>query len=402
MARVTLVVNDARESSETFLHTLGDLLVAEGHQVVVHQQSPGRATMPGADVVGGEGAATTTALPPVTDRRFAMAAARLAAAHPSLGRDVARRAAQRFGRGPRAVRAAALALPILSSTPDVVHVSFSGIAVALADAWEMLDGAAKLIISCRGSGELVAPILDPALRRPLGEVLARADGVHVVADCIAEVVRELAPDGVAPTLIRPAIDLAGFEPRQPRRSAAEPVRIVTVSRLHWIKAIDVQLLALAELRSHGVPATLDVVGDGPERGPLEFRARSLGLGPSVRFLGAADRARVRTCLSCADVFVLSSLSEGTSNAVLEAMAAGVPVVSSSVGGMSEVLTDGHDALLVAPSDPSALAGALRRLVAEPQLATRLADNASATVSSGFGLDRQRHELAAFYRAVLSA
>src|SRR5262249_56746103 len=100
---------------------------------------------------------------------------------------------------------------------------------------------------------------------------------------------------------------------------------------------------------------LVIVGDGPLRESLAGQARTLGVEDSVRFEGTV--ADVRPVLAAMDVFVLPSRAEGMSNALLEAMAAGRPVVATAVGGNTEVVTDGETGLLVPPANPAAIARA---------------------------------------------
>jgi len=409
VARVTLVVNEAGAGSETFLRAMASILVDIGHDVTVHALLAGRATAAGDGGTGGTSGADRTgrappgrsgALPSLRSPRFLRAAAHLARTHPDAAGKAGQRALQRFGPGPRALSAAALAAPILATGPDVVHLGFSGIAVALHDALELLDPGTRIVVSCRGSGELVQPVIDPTLGPRLGQALARADAVHVVSDAVGAVVRGL---GVGPErvhLIRPAIDTTRFAPRGPRRPPGEVLQLVTVGRLHWVKSVETQIDAVALLAGRGRDVRLTVVGDGPERLALTFRADVLGVADRVRLVGAQPPDRVRDLVEEADAFVLSSWSEGTSNAVLEAMALAVPVVSTDVGGMPEVIAVGHDGMLVPPGDPGTLAGAVERLFDQGGSAGRLGDAGRQTVLGGFTLDRQRDDIRAMYRAVL--
>jgi sugar transferase (PEP-CTERM/EpsH1 system associated) len=136
-------------------------------------------------------------------------------------------------------------------------------------------------------------------------------------------------------------------------------RIVgTVGRLVPVKDQATLVDAVAELGRGGVTATLVIAGDGPERARLEARAAERGV--DLRLLGY--RPDVDRVLAALDVFVLSSTSEGLSNTILEAMAAGRPVVATRVGGAEEMIADGVTGVLVPPSDASAMAGALRRVL----------------------------------------
>lgn len=183
--------------------------------------------------------------------------------------------------------------------------------------------------------------------------------------------------------IRNGVDLARFR-RVDRRVArgrldldASELVIGTIGRLVPVKNQALLLAAMAELRTGGVGGTTLIAGDGPLRDDLEARAASAGLASGVRFLG--ERHDVEQVLAALDVFVLTSASEGLSNTIQEAMAAGLPVVATRVGGAEELVQDGHTGLLVPPDDTEALAAALRRLAHRPgeRLAMGLAGRARA-------------------------
>ena len=157
-----------------------------------------------------------------------------------------------------------------------------------------------------------------------------------------------------------------FESAPPAALDIEGPVILCVANLIWYKGHRHLLEACALLRDRGVAGTLVLAGDGPERGRLEQLADELAV--DVRFLGR--RTDIAALLASADVCVLPSLTEGQSNAVMEAMAAGKAVVATNVGGTGELLRDGRG-ILVPPADAQALARALSRVLQDPELAARL-------------------------------
>lgn len=137
-----------------------------------------------------------------------------------------------------------------------------------------------------------------------------------------------------------------------------------------------------------------LVGDGELRDELEAQARSLGLGDHVQFTGA--RADVPELLASFDVFAFPSLFEGFCVAVIEAQAAGVPVVATPVGGIRETVVHGETGLLVPPRDPAALAEAIVRLLDSPDEARRLAGEARRQVRERFSETRMVEETLTLY------
>ena len=177
-----------------------------------------------------------------------------------------------------------------------------------------------------------------------------------------------------------------------RRS--DPV-IGTVARLGYEKNQGDLLVAAAGIRKTFPKAHVVLAGDGPERSALEARAGELGLGHNVHFLGF--RRDVRNILNGLDVFVLPSLYEGFPNAVLEAMACGLPVVATNVGGTSEAVIHGCTGLLVPPSDPPALEEALGALLANPALRRRMGREGLKRVKRFFPLEKQIRNLIELYQ-----
>ena len=147
--------------------------------------------------------------------------------------------------------------------------------------------------------------------------------------------------------------------------------IGTVGRLVPVKDQATLLAAFAAVREAFPGVTLVLVGDGPERSALECQAHALGIRPHVRFLG--ERTDVAELVHLFDVFVLSSVSEGMPLTVLEAMAAGRPVVATNVGGLPEVVEHGATGLLVPAGDPRAMAEAIAKLLREPGVRARMGE-----------------------------
>ena len=175
--------------------------------------------------------------------------------------------------------------------------------------------------------------------------------------------------------------------------------LTTVAVLRQPKGIDDMLDALpAILRRH--PEAVHVIaGDGPHRDALEAHAATAGLEGSVRFMGrVADVARV---LGASNVFVLPSHTEALPTVVIEAMAAGLPVVATDVGGTAELLDPTSTGILVPPRDPTRLADAVTRLLDAPRQAEALGIAARRAATERFGIDRQAARLADEYRVLVA-
>ena len=164
----------------------------------------------------------------------------------------------------------------------------------------------------------------------------------------------------------------------------EDARVIgTVGRLNEVKRQDLLVRAFARVRARHADTWLLLVGDGPERSRLERLANELGIFGRTLFTGY--QSRTEHFLSAMDVFALSSRHEGLPLALLEAWAAGLPVVSSAVGGIPRVVEDGRSGLLFESGDEAALADALVQLLDRPQFAAELGAAGKARVSSQYSL-----------------
>jgi glycosyltransferase involved in cell wall biosynthesis len=177
-------------------------------------------------------------------------------------------------------------------------------------------------------------------------------------------------------------------------ATGQPI-ILTTARLDKQKGHS-HLLAAAALVREGL---FVLAGNGPERIALEARARQLGVADRVIFLGHRDD--IPDLMASCDLFVLPSLNEGLPLSVLEAMAAGKPVIASAIGGMDEIIMSGETGLLVPPADPASLAGAIRMLLSDSVFAQRLATAGKAYVHRKFSAETMVRRVAQIYDELLS-
>lgn len=187
-----------------------------------------------------------------------------------------------------------------------------------------------------------------------------------------------------------------------RLGMADDERVVlAIGRLSHEKGHLDLISAFAGLRTAhpGLVAKLVIVGDGPERNKLETAVSSLGLSERVIFAGHNNNVRV--FYAAADLLALPSHTEGSPNVVLEAMAAGVPIVATAVGGVPEIVEDNESALLVSAGDLSAMATAIARLFTDKELARRLTANASATIAARHTPKSYVNSLMEIYQQVTS-
>lgn len=199
-------------------------------------------------------------------------------------------------------------------------------------------------------------------------------------------------------LLPNVVDTEHFQPSKQRHT--RQVRLLSVGRLVQQKRVDRFLTVLAKVRSVAkVPVLGIIVGDGPLRPSLEQQAKALGLLPEVvDFRGQFPDMRL--IYQEADILVLTSDHEGMPNVVLEAMASGLPVVATRVGGVPEVVQDGLTGYLVSPHDEDSMVEALLRLIHQPSLRAEMGRSGRAYVEQYHSLQRLPLWLQGLYEVVL--
>jgi glycosyltransferase involved in cell wall biosynthesis len=201
------------------------------------------------------------------------------------------------------------------------------------------------------------------------------------------------------------VDVERFQPEGAdlrERFALQGKRVVvTVARLVPLKNVRLLIDALALLRRRLPDVHLLVVGDGPQREALERSAAGFGIGESVTFAGRIDHEETPAWFRSGDVFALSSDFDNSPNAVLEAMACGLPVAATDVGGVRE-LVGSAGAVLVRPRDTDALAGALERYLASPEEARAAGMRNRARTLTEFSWRASALRLLAVYDRVIAA
>jgi sugar transferase (PEP-CTERM/EpsH1 system associated) len=293
--------------------------------------------------------------------------------------------------------------------PTVVHTRNLGTV-------DMQWVAALAAVPHRVHGEHGWEVDDPRglSRRSLRIRRACRPVIHRYVPMSQDIARWLERDvGVPADRIRQlysGVDVERFRPGGPRATdaagAAEGAgagrgpTLGTIGRLDPVKNQEALLEAFARLRQRHAGLQLVIVGDGPLRGHLQSRARSLGVAGDVTFTGS--RTDTPELLRSFDVFVLPSVNEGISNTILEAMACGVPVVASGVGGNPELVVDGACGSLYDPADPQALQQAILPYLGDPALRERQGRAARERVVQNFSLHSMVGRYLALYDELLAA
>lgn len=268
---------------------------------------------------------------------------------------------------------------------SIVHIHFGGRSVCR---------LARAATRARIVRHLHGRILEPRGLAPVSFSARDTDATvavsHSVASCVVDGRARVIYAGVA----IPEDNLA------PQRHAARsPIVIGAAGRLVELKGFDYLVRAVAAVRREFPDLRVELAGAGPFRPKLEDAVSRSGLRQHIEFLGWIDD--LKPVLAGWDVFVMPSLEEGFPVAALDAMAAGLPVLATSVGGVPELIQDGKTGCLVPPGDSDALAAGLRLLLANPELRLDMGTAGYRHVRDHFRVDKMAQNFARLYDELLS-
>ena len=267
---------------------------------------------------------------------------------------------------------------------DHAHAHFATSAADLASLVWRMDGP-SYSVTAHAKDIWHEQVRPDDLRRKLGH----ARFVATVSEQNRRYLASILDDGERVRVVSNSVDLRRMG--EPAVRTPEPLLVVSVARLVEKKGLEDLVAACGILRARGVAVKLEIAGEGPLRSSLAAAAAAAGLGEVLR--GALPHEQVRELFQRASVFCLpcvvaaSGDRDGLPTSVLEAMALGVPVVTTDVNGLTETVIDGETGLIVPEHDPAALAAALQRVLADPELATRLSERARTHVEQGFSLEQ---------------
>jgi L-malate glycosyltransferase len=286
---------------------------------------------------------------------------------------------------------------------DVVHAHYAiphATSAVLARAVLAADGhgpAPRLVTTLHGT-DITLVGSDPSFLPLTQFSIAASDAVTTPSAWLAGATFERLriPASVQIDVVPNFVDAARFRPGEP--VAHEAPVLVHVSNFRPLKRVGDVLAVFAAIRAER-PARLRLVGDGPDRAGLEAQVAARGLSADVEFLG--EQIDLPAVLRGADLFLLPSETESFGLVALEAMACGLPVVASAVGGLPEVVADGETGFLCPMGDVGAMAAAARRLLDDAPARARFGAAARRRAESEFRLDPAVDRYVDIYRRVLA-
>jgi colanic acid/amylovoran biosynthesis glycosyltransferase len=283
--------------------------------------------------------------------------------------------------------------------PDLLHFEFGSLAPERMYLKELLN--CRMVVSFRGYDLNYVGLDRPGYFQAVWD---EADVLHLLGEDLWQRAQSRGcPADKRHVLIQPAIDVDEFKPKacDNRQDPACPLRILSVGRLEWKKGYEYALQAVRLLLDRGIACEYHILGGGNYLEAIAFACHQMGLEGVVNLLGAQPQPVVKEQLAWADVLLHAAVSEGFSNAVIEAQAMRLPVVCSDADGLQENIVEGVTGFGVPRRDPQALADKLAQLAENPELRWRMGIAGRERVLRCFRLEDQITAFENLYRELLS-
>lgn len=360
--RIGFVIGAYAKPSETFVSRKVEFLLTQGHEVVVFQLRPlpdGRKQDAAGPILvnlrGDRSGLIRSLLSTV--KELALAPRRTAG--------VCFRAKSRRYPNPGRLDRLPRYLQIAKHNLDILHVHFASNLPPILGVKDVVG--VPVVVSLLGSD--VTSSEEYGFPEFLRLVPQESDALIAACAFLAHEFRRRASSRAAIHVLAPEVPAEFFHVE--RRYEGTHCRLLTVARLHWKKGLTYAVDAARELKRRGLSFSYEIIGDGEDVERLRNAIHDGGLEGTVALQGPRDPREIPDALARADIFLLPSVNEGAAGALLEAQAAGLPVVSTRVGGIPESVRDLQTGFLVPPRDSKALADAIERLIRNPALRQQL-------------------------------
>ena len=291
-------------------------------------------------------------------------------------------------------------LPPFLDNLDIFHIQWAKTLVQYPEFIEKLT--CPVVLSLRGAHINYSPLSDKVLAQKYMKYFPMVAGFHAVSNAIAKEVEKYTADPGKITVIHPAVKRKLINHEQTKKTIeSEKIIIISVGRCHWKKGYTFALDAMALLKKKDVQFHYTIIAAGRDHEHISYQIQDLGLSEYVSFINGLSHEEALNQLSKSDIFLLPSLEEGISNAVLEAMALGIPVISTDCGGMGEVIRNGKNSFLVPVRDAESMAKTIRNFIDLDEMEkNNIIFNARETIRQNHLLSNQINQFNSFYNRMI--
>lgn len=293
-------------------------------------------------------------------------------------------------------------LPPLLDNLDIFHIQWAKTLVRYPEFINNLK--CPVVLSLRGAHINYSPLADKDLSQKYKQYFPLISGFHAVSDAIAREAEKYAADPKIITVIRPAVNNSLLKklPTPIIFNSKQVLKIISVGRCHWKKGYTYALDAMLLLKKSNFNFHYWIIATGIDKEHIKYQISNLGLYENVTLIKGLPHDKTIEMVSRADLFLLPSLEEGISNAVLEAMALGTIVISTNCGGMGEVLENGENGYIIPVRDIDALTKTIQMVSKLPEDEKRkIILNAKQTIQTRHLLPDQIKKFSSLYKGIHS-
>lgn len=290
-------------------------------------------------------------------------------------------------------------LPIILYRPDILHIQW---ARDLEFYWFLKKKfQIKIIVSLRGAHINYTPIVEPRMATIYRNTFPYVDAFHAVSDAILLESQKYGAPASKIKIIHSPIQLSFFDAFTPLKKSNENIiKLISIGRFHWKKGFKYVLDAVFLLKEKGYTIQYTIIGSKEITEAISFQIHQLKLDRQVRLVGSIEQSHLQQEMKYHDILILSSVEEGIANVVLEAMAIGLPVISTNCGGMGEVVKHKETGWLVPVRDPQAIADAILDVSQRPkQDLQRITQDAHDFVKAEFNAVESIRQFVDLYESV---
>ncbi|MDQ3194452.1 MAG: glycosyltransferase family 4 protein [Bacteroidota bacterium] len=294
-------------------------------------------------------------------------------------------------------RRAGVLLPVINNKPDIFHIQWAKTVQQYPELFTLIDS--RIALSLRGAHINYSPIADKPLAEAYKKYFPSINGFHAVSKAIGE---EAVKYGADENKIKVIYTSVRKELLQKNSGLYHSgiLEIISVGRFHWKKGYHYALDAMKKLKDQGVKFNYTIIAQGDIPEEIIFLMNEYKLSECVKIIQGMEYEKLIQKLQSSHILLLPSVEEGIANVVLEAMATGVPVITTDCGGMNEAVQDGVNGYVVSSREPEDIVKKINNFVnSDNEFKKNLTAKASQTVCERFSGERQVKEFSEFYNSI---
>lgn len=281
---------------------------------------------------------------------------------------------------------------------DIVH--FQWVVSSDEIGWARKFFKVPVIISARGSQLTIYPVTEPDYELKIRSSLKAADYIHAVSQSMADACIRHGADKAKIFVNYNGFDIKRFKSLKQNKNNDEQFHLISTGTLMWRKGYLWQFILVKLLKEKGIKVKHIIIGDGPDRQGLQYTLLKLGLAEDIILEGHKPQKEVINYLGDSDVYISTSAAEGLSNAVLEAVACGLPVVAFDCEGMNEIIDDGYNGFIVPFGEIELMAEKISLLYRDRQLLYNMGCNGSSIIENKYDTRVHVKKIIDFYNSII--